>query len=576
MKFHTRFALLFAVLAAAAAYFLTATFDRTLKRVVEERVSDRLRQELEHLSDDLARGKEAPGPRDEFLRRAAADLSSRITLVARDGEVLHETGLAPADVARMENHAGREEIREALERGTGESRRYSATTRARMLYVAQRLPDAKVLRMAISEEHLRQLESAHLWSSRSAILGACLLLFVIGAALSRRFAKPIAKLTRAASAVAAGDFARDLPAEGSEELRLLGGALQRMKGSLSRALAEALAERRLTAMVFERLPDGLVIVDEKLHVLEANERFTRLVGAPAPAGRALYDLLRDRALFELFEAALKERRILQKTVHLAEDSVWEALVIPLPEGSRAAGVGVLRDITRLERTEAMRRTFVADVSHELRTPIASIAVAAETLSEGGADETEVAHLLGVIRRQAERMRELIDDLMDLAQIESGAVHLEKEEVVLCAILREAAQDLAPAAREKNVRVTVEGDERVTVLADRRRLGQIVRNLLDNAVKFSPEESVVTLNAGREGEEAFFTVSDRGPGIPASERDRIFQRFYQVDRSRSKIRPGTGLGLAIVKHLVQLHAARLELESEVGRGSTFRVEFPHKA
>ncbi|HSS44111.1 MAG TPA: ATP-binding protein, partial [Thermoanaerobaculia bacterium] len=376
----------------------------------------------------------------------------------------------------------------------------------------------------------------------------------------------------AASAIAAGE-PRDLPREGSEEVQLLGAALQRMKDSLARAAGRAETERRLAAMVFEQLPDGLVVVDSKLHVLESNARFSRMIGVATPDGRALYDLLRQRTLYEAFETTLRTAETTDRTVRLPDDTVWQVTVVRLPEGFRAAAVGVLRDVTRLERTEAMRRTFVADVSHELRTPIASIAAAAETLSEAAADETETAQLLGLIRRQSDRMRELIDDLMDLAQIESGSVELKEEDILVPALLRDVVSELSPAAAERRVEIVVECEDSAAVRGDRRRLGQIVRNLLDNAVKFSPEAAPVTLKGQREAGQVVLSITDRGGGIPKAEQEKIFQRFYQVDRSRSKTQPGTGLGLAIVKHLVHLHGGTIEVESEVGRGSTFRVRIP---
>jgi two-component system phosphate regulon sensor histidine kinase PhoR len=571
VKFQLRLTLFLFLLAAAGATLLIGVFDRALHRVVDERAAERLSLELDHLAGDLERVRD-DREREVFLRRAAGDLSCRVTLVAPDGRVLHETGLAPADVLRMENHAAREEIREALARGTGGSRRFSATTRTEMLYRARRLADGAVLRMAVSAERLKEQESEYLWAGRVAVVTASILLFLIGAVGATRLSRPIDELTREASAVASGDYARDLPTIETEPLRRLGRALQRMKDSLVAAVARAESERRLTAMVFERLPDGLVIVDERLHVLEANERFSRMTGVPAPAGKALYDLLRLRSLFELFEKTLKSGEPSQLSARLADDIVWEVLVLPLPPGSRAAAVGVLRDVTRLERTEAMRRTFVADVSHELRTPIASIGAAAETLAEGGIEENESSELVGLILRQTARMRELIDDLMDLAEIESGAGTLEKKEIALLSLAGEIARDLAAAAREKRVEVVLGGDESVTVSGDRRRLAQVVRNLLDNAIKFSPADARVDVRVSVDSGSPVLTVEDQGPGIPKGEREKIFQRFYQVDRSRSKIRPGSGLGLAIVKHILQLHGASIEVGGEVGRGSVFRVRF----
>ena len=576
MRLRARFTALFAVLAAAAVVVLVIVSDATLRRAVEDRVSDRFRRELAHLADDLARGLPGSEPRDAFLRRAAADLECRITYIAPDGGVLDDTDLLPADVPGMENHANRPEVREAVAGGIGASRRMSPTEQKPMLYVARKLPDGSVLRLAVAEARLRQVELAYLWTLRAATFAACLLLFLIGASASRRFSEPIAELTRAASAVAAGDFARDLPTAGSEEVQLLGGAMQRMKSALNQAVQRAESERRLTATVFDRLPDGLVVVDAKLRVLEANGRFAEMTGIPAPAGRGVYEVLRERPLYDCFESTVTTGETSERMVHLPDDRVWQITVAPLPEGHRAAAVGVLRDVTRLERTEAMRRTFVGDVSHELRTPIASIAAAAETLAEGQPDKVESGELLGLIRRQSDRMRELIDDLMDLAQIESGAVPLVREEIPLRELLAEVAEDLEAGAREHGVEVRVTGDAGVAAMGDRRRLGQLARNLLDNAIKFSPSGAPVVVRVWRQAGRPGFSVEDLGPGIPKSERDKIFQRFYQVDRSRSKVRPGSGLGLAIVKHIAQLHGATVDVEGEVGQGSAFKVTFPAAA
>ena len=568
--------MLFAALAAAAVVFLFLVSDATVHRTVEDRIADRFRRDLEHLSADLAAGGFSPEARDAFLRRAASDLDCRITLIAPNGKVLDETDLLPADVPSMENHRDRPEIREAVSIGTGQAIRVSPTEQKPMLYVARRLSDGSVLRLAVSEARLREVERGYLWALRAAAIGVCLLLFLIGASASRRFSEPIAELTRAASAVAAGDFARDLPTAGGEEVQLLGGAMQRMKTALNQAVQRAESERRLTAMVFERLPDGLVVVDAKLRVIEANGRFSEMTGIPAPAGRGVYEVLRERLLYDCFETTVGTGEGSERIVKLADERVWQIAVAPLPEGHRAAAVGVLRDVTRLERTEAMRRTFVADVSHELRTPIASIAAAAETLAEAQPDSSESAELLSLIRRQSDRMRELIDDLMDLAQIESGAVPLVREEIPLRDMLAEVAEDLEAGARERGVDLRITGDAGVTAICDRRRLGQLARNLLDNAIKFSPSGAPVVVRVWRQSGRPGFSVEDLGPGIPKAERDKIFQRFYQVDRSRSKVRPGSGLGLAIVKHIAQLHGATVDVEGEVGQGSTFRVSFPAAA
>ncbi len=573
MKLRSRFTALFAVLAAATIVVLVLVSDVIVGRAAAERVAERFGRELEHLANDMEHGAAPPESRDAFLRAAAQQLDCRVTYIDPNGKVLDDSDLLPADVPAMENHSHRPEVAQAVKSGVGSARRRSPTEQRPMLYVARRLSDGSVLRLAVSAARLRQVELGYLWTMRFTIAAACLLLFLIGSAASRRFSQPIADLTRSASAIAAGDFARDLPRTGGEEVQMLSSAVQRMKDSLNTALERAEGERRLAAMVFETLPDGLVVVDSKLRVLESNGRFAVMAGVPAPAGRGVYELLREKPLYECFEATVRTGETSEKTVRLPDDRVWQVAVVPLPDGHRAAAVGVLRDVSRLEKTESMRRTFVGDVSHELRTPIASIAAAAETLAEGSPDKTETAELLGLIRRQSDRMRELIDDLMDLAQIESGAVPLVREEIPLHELLSEVAEDLGSAARDRRVDVRVLGDVSVSAVGDRRRVGQLARNLIDNAIKFSPEGAPVVVRVWRQSGRASFSVEDLGPGIPKAERDKIFQRFYQVDRSRSKVRPGSGLGLAIVKHIAQLHGAAVDVEGEVGQGSKFHVRFP---
>ena len=301
MSLRLRLAFLFAALAAAGGYFLVLVSDATIRRSVEDRALYRITRELDLLSDQMAaRPPESPVERDAALRRAARELECRITLIAPDGRVLNDTDLLPADVPAMENHAGRPEVRAAREKGFGESRRESPTEGQPFLYVAQRLPDGNVLRVAVPEARVQDVETSYLWTNRFAIAAVCVGFFVIGALASRRFSEPIAALTRAASAVAAGDFARELPAAGGEEVQLLSAALRRMKATLAEALSRAQEERRLTSIVFERLPDALVVVDVKLQVVESNERFGRMIGVPTPSGRALYDLLRHRSLYDAF------------------------------------------------------------------------------------------------------------------------------------------------------------------------------------------------------------------------------------------------------------------------------------
>jgi two-component system phosphate regulon sensor histidine kinase PhoR len=577
MRFSSRLNLALVLLAAGLALLLSTIAVRLTDRAVEERARDRLRREIDLLADDVGIALSDPDRLDGLVRRASARLGVRVTVIAPDGRVLDDSGVARAEVPAMQNHASRPEVVAARASGYGTAVRHSATLESDLLYLARTIgadrSSGTVLRLAIPAADLRRVEASYEWILGGAIFAGCALLVLVGSVAVSRLARPIRDVTDAALAVARGDLDREAPESGPAEILELSSALRRMKSSLLKSFERVETERRLAATVFETLPDGVVVIDEKLRILDANGGFRVMMSAPDPSGRPLVDVLRDRELFAPFERALARRDPVDSTVRRERDVTWQIAVRPLPAGSRGAAVGILRDVTPLERNEAMRRRFVADVSHELRTPVASIAAAAETLAETDPGDPETPRLVELVRRQAERMRELIDDLTDLSLIESGAVALQREPVDLRTLACEIAEEFRSTAGGREISIRVEGPERVMVEGDRRRLGQILRNLVDNAVKFSPAGGMVTVRVEELESGPAWTVLDEGPGIPPQERDRIFQRFYQVDRSRSKTRPGTGLGLAIVKHLAHLHGAEVSVRGNTGRGSAFRVTFP---
>jgi two-component system phosphate regulon sensor histidine kinase PhoR len=576
MRFAFRLNLLLALLALVLAVCLSAVAGRITDRAVEDRARDRLRREIDLLAGEVEPRLPDPARLDELVRRASRLLGVRVTVIDADGRVLDDSDVALSEVPGMENHARRPEVVAARATGYGTSVRNSATLAADLLYLARALgPDRSrgpVLRLAIPLADLRQVEARYEWLSTGAIFVACALLVLVGGIAIARLARPIRQVTDAALAVAQGDLAREAPERGPAEILELSSALTRMKTSLLESVARVERERKLADAVFEALPDGVVVIDAHYRVIDANRGFRAMTGAADPSGRPLVEIFRERSLFAPFEDAIVRGTPTDAIVRRERDTTWQLAVRPLPPGSRAAAVGILRDVTALERNEAMRRRFVADVSHELRTPVSSIAAAAETLAETEADDPEAPRLVDLVRRQAQRMRELIDDLTDLSLIESGSVVLSPETVDLRALAAETAEELRATARSRDVAIRIESPDGVAVEGDRRRLGQILRNLLDNAVKFSPPGGTVRIAVGRVDDRPSVVVEDEGPGIPAGEQDRIFQRFYQVDRSRSKVRPGTGLGLAIVKHLAQLHGAEVTVTSEPGSGSAFRVTF----
>ncbi len=577
MRLSSRFVVLFGLLAAALAALLTVVWSNLLDRAAHERALGRLRAEIGFLADFAGPLFDRPRELDGLVRGAGARLGVRVTAITLSGVVVSDSEVSPADVPRMENHAHRPEILEARGRGLGSSQRFSATLDMNFLYLADVVKlegkPAGYVRLAIPLDRMRAEESSDVWLGRAAIWGSCLLLFLAGAVASRRFSAPLRRVTEAALAVARGDLGRDPPDEDEPEAAALSSAVRRMKASLLASLAAAESEQRMTALVLDRLPPGIVVLGERGEIVQTNAAFQRMFGRPDPAGHALIDLVRDPGVYALFAEAIERGKEGSMTWPRPDDVTWEIDVLALPAGGRGRALGIFRDVTPRVRTERMRQRFVSDVSHELRTPVASIAAAAETLVEGSPEPEEAAHLTALIARQAGRMRELIEDLTDLSRIESGAIELHEETVPLVPLAREVCRDLEVRASERRVRLEVEGEPEIAVRGDRRRLSQILHNLADNAIKFSPEGERVLIGVARRDGSVGLSVCDRGPGVPRSEREKIFQRFYQVDPSRSKAKPGTGLGLAIVKHLAALHRASVEVDDVPGGGALFLVSFP---
>jgi two-component system phosphate regulon sensor histidine kinase PhoR len=344
--------------------------------------------------------------------------------------------------------------------------------------------------------------------------------------------------------------------------------------------------RVLARTVFEEVPVGILVADATLGLLDVNPAARLLLGVPASAScPSLYDLVRAPEVHAHFRRALggegesPDSVVVRLELREGGERVLEvtARAVPGSPGSgEPAAIGVVRDVTERERTERMRRQFVADVSHELRTPIATIRAAAEALTDEDGLGEGATRLVGILERQAAQMQDLVSDLTDLSQIEAGAVTLQLEDVPLAGLLVGVTKDLEGAARAKGIEVFVSAPAGLSARGDRRRLAQVFRNLVDNAVKFSPAGARVDVLAepAPEGAAAIVHVVDRGVGIQASEHAKIFQRFYRIDPSRAKAKtPGTGLGLSIVKHLLILHGGTVRLESEPLRGSRFTVTLP---
>jgi len=506
-----------------------------------------------------------------------------VTVIGPDGKVLGDTDLDGEALAGVENHANRPEVIQAVRDGQGRAVRYSHTLSERMLYIAVRIdPDDAgrgTVRLAVPLSDVsRAQEEARppiLVAAAVSILAAVLL----GWRAARGPARRLEEMARAATAIAAGSLEARARPRGNDEVARLARALNLMAEGLEERLALLARERSQLRMVLDGMVEGVLLTDDRGTIVLANAAFERIFAARPPIqGRRPLEVARVPALQEAVEAALRASDPVTREIALggARDKVIRASLAAIREQDRTVGaVAVFHDVTELKRLERMRREFVANVSHELRTPLTAIRGYAETLRDGGLDDRErAAEFVRVIHRHAERLRDLIEDLLDLAAIEHGEARLAIEPVRAQDAVSQAEAVVRPAAEAKRQSLAVDIPPGLPLLlGDRDRLAQILINLLDNAVKFTPEQGTIRVSAASAGGRVTLSVTDSGIGIPPEEMPRIFERFYRVDRSRDRREGGTGLGLAIAKHLVQGMGGTIEVESAPGAGATFRVSLP---
>ncbi|HEX6851266.1 MAG TPA: ATP-binding protein [Candidatus Polarisedimenticolaceae bacterium] len=418
------------------------------------------------------------------------------------------------------------------------------------------------------------------WTTVLTVATAFALPAAVAWAARRRTRRSLHELTRGAAVAAQGDLASDLPLPEDDEAAELAAAINRMRRALTAKIEEVESDRRLVLSLISGMREGLVWVGPGRRVRMANDTFRQIFALPYdPTGHLLAEVVRNPSVMRELDLALTERGESREfTFHMiGSGRSFEAHVTPLTgrAGERSPGALILFfDVTRLEALERVRQDFVANVSHELRTPLTSIKAFVETLSDDGLEDREQSlKFLSIVRKHADRMGELIDDLTDLSLIETGAVALDQQELDAGEVARDVAAQLALKARAAGVEVAVEIPDPFPVRADRRRLVQILVNLIDNAIKFNRPGGRVVVGGGTEEGRPTLWVEDTGTGIPADSLEQVFHRFYRVDKARSKEIGGTGLGLAIVRHLMRLHGGQVVLASEIGRGSRFTLEFP---
>jgi two-component system phosphate regulon sensor histidine kinase PhoR len=515
----------------------------------------------------------------EWVARMAAS-GARVTIITSTGLVLADS---QADPQTMENHSNRPEIQDALASGAGHSVRHSVTLRHDLLYYAVRQPVAAgppiVLRFALPIETV----DAVLTEFRRRLWFASFLILLLGSTISlfvsRSLSSRVNRLKEFSRRVAEGDF-RPLPAERSgDALEALAISLNETAERLDRTIRTLTGERNLSAAILSSMVEGVAVVNGAERLVFANAGFAEILGLDVPpkAGSALVETVRQTEILEALRHVLRGEPAVHAEIVTGtlRQRSFAVTVTPAKATENAGAIIVLHDITDLRKLGRVRRDFVANVSHEFKTPLTAIQGFAETLLGGAMDDAQNrGRFLAIILEHAQRLSRLTNDLLTLSKIEADKLEFEIQPLSASQLVEGCLETTRLHAAEKKISVSAEIPAHLPEMAgDRRRLAEVLQNLLDNAVQYTMPGGSIVVRVRQADHEIVVTVADTGIGIPQAEQPRIFERFYRVDAARSREAGGTGLGLSIAKHLVEAHGGRIWVESELGQGSQFHFSVP---
>ena len=509
--------------------------------------------QVQQLKDELSlavTGTEQYG--NAFLENVEAD-RFRVTWIDRDGTVLFDT---QADQTAMENHADREEIREAMESGSGSAVRNSSTMTEQTYYEARRLCDGTILRISANQ--------ASAWALMIDLLLPIILIAVLAISLSLLLARRMAK--NIVEPLNTLDLEHPLSNDTYEELSPLLRRINQQHLQIDAQMRKLQHKTDEFIQITSHMQEGLVVLDKETNIRSINSAAMKIFGAEESCvGSSFFRVNRSNPLRQALNDALDRGH--GSAMQELEGRIYRFDMSSIRSNGNLLGAVILAvDVTEAQNAEQMRREFSANVSHELKTPLQSIIGSAELLESGMVKQADAPRFVGHIRREASRLVNLIEDIIRLSQLDEG-VELPAEAVDMLELSEEVKTILTPSAEEKNVRIAVSG-RGFSVVGVRRMLQEILYNLCDNAIKYNVPGGSVTIHA----ENNRLTVSDTGIGIPPEHKDRIFERFYRVDKSHSKASGGTGLGLSIVKHAAAYHHAAITLESAPGKGTSIAIQF----
>ncbi|MCI6979532.1 MAG: ATP-binding protein [Clostridiales bacterium] len=509
--------------------------------------------ELKDMLDVASKAVSSDG--SSFLTRLKSN-RFRLTWIAADGSVIYDT-----QTGELENHMERAEVKEAMQNGEGESRRYSSTLMEKTIYYAKRLDDGTVLRISTSSATAGKLLLGMLRPIVIVLIAALVLSLILADRLAKRIVEPLNAL----------DLDRPLENDAYEELSPLLNRINRQHMQIARQLEDLNKKKDEFEQITESMQEGLVLLDQKGTILSINKAARSLFLANEECiGKDFITIERSYGVISAIQQAVRSGHAEERMEQGGR--IYQLDITRIESAAKPVGAVILSfDITEQENAEQNRREFTANVSHELKTPLQGIIGSAELIENGMVKPEDMPRFVGHIRTEAQRLVTLIADIIRLSQLDEGH-ELPMEGVDMLCVASDAAAQLKAAAEAKHISMSIEG-EACTVYGARSLLYEVAYNLIDNAIKYNRENGMVDIKVSRENKKVKLTVSDTGIGIAPEHQQRIFERFYRVDKSHSKASGGTGLGLSIVKHAVQYHHGEIKLKSELNKGSEITVALP---
>lgn len=577
--FSNRLRLALALPAFAALLVSTGVLWILLSHLLQQSAARQLLSMLPIVADSITRQLSSPpNELQDLVHELNGGSEVRITVIRADGLVVADSSRTGDRSQLIDNHADRPEIRAALANGQGSSVRRSSTTGLHYVFAARVMASDEgryVLRLAQPLAGLQALSRSLWWVLIAASMAALLAMSALLWWLEWRVSRALPDLAAGAESLAEGDFTHRVAPASDPELARVGRFLNRFADAAETRIEELEAERRHLKAVVSGMSEGILVTDSAGFVWLANSTFREIFGIRREAaGRSPLELTGQHQLEELIVSTLVDGAGSASEIQLQGQPNRHVALASTPLGEDLGVVVVARDITNLVRLTQVRRDFIANISHELKTPLSAIRGYTETLRDGAIEEPEASErFLGRILQQCSRLHTLLEDLLTLSRLENLEGQLESQPVDLEEVLGDCLETLAPQIGDRQIHLEVKASPLPSQTGDPEALQRLVINLLDNAIKYNRRGGRVTVQLSSNQRRVVLQVDDTGIGIPATSIDRVFERFYRVDKGRSRDEGGTGLGLAIVKHVAQLHGGRVEVESHLGVGSTFRVYLP---